>query len=64
MRYVSQCAVKVFIKGHKFGHEALDVAMDHTLIEEAGRIRLTHKLEETSDDICVRRLLGQDVVHS
>ena len=38
--------------------------MSHTLIEEAGRIRVSHKFEEPSDDLGVRRLLGQDVVHS
>ena len=64
LRYVSQRAVKVLVKGHWLGHEAINVAMDHTLIEEAGRIRLSHKFEEPSDDIGVRRLLGQDVVHS
>lgn len=64
LRYVSQRALKVFMKRHKLGHKALDVAMDHTLIEVAGRIRLSHKLEEPSDNICVRGLLGHDVVHS
>ena len=64
LRYVSQRAVKVLMKGHLLGHEAINVAMDHTLIEEAGRIRLSHKFEEPSDDIGVRRLLGKDVVYS
>jgi len=45
------------MKWHKLFHEALDVAISHTLVEEAGRVRLSHKLEESSDDIGVRRLL-------
>ena len=64
LRYVSQRAVKVLMKWNKLGHKVLDVAMDHTLIEEASRIRQSHKLEEPSDDIGVRRFLGQDVVYS
>jgi predicted subunit of tRNA(5-methylaminomethyl-2-thiouridylate) methyltransferase len=52
------------MKWHGLGHEALDVAMGHTLIEEAGRISLSHKLEETSYKIEVRRLLRQEVVYS
>jgi hypothetical protein len=64
LRYVSQWTVKVFMKWHILGHEILDVAMSHTLIEEPGRIRVSHKFEEPSDDIGVRRLLGQYVVHS
>jgi hypothetical protein len=64
LRYMSQRAVKVFMKWHRLGHEALNVTMRHTLIEETGRIRLSHKLEEPSNEIGVRRLLGQDMVHS
>ena len=52
------------MKWHKLFHEALDVAMNHTLVELAGRVRLSHKLKESSNYIGVRRLLGQDVVHS
>jgi hypothetical protein len=44
LRCVSQWTVKVFMKWHRLGHQALDMAMDYTLIEEAGRIHLTHKL--------------------
>ena len=64
LRYVSQRALKVFMKWHRLGHEVLYVAVGHTLIKEAGRIRLSHKFEESSDDIDIRRLLGHDVVHS
>ena len=54
LRYVSQRAVKVFMKWHELGHEPLEVAMDHALVEEAGRVRLSHELEEPSDDGGVR----------
>jgi hypothetical protein len=64
LRYLSQGAVKIFMKGHRLGHEALDVAMHYTLIEKACRIRLSHKLEKPSDEVGVRRLLGQEAVHS
>ena len=52
------------MKWHKLFHEALDVAMNHTLVELAGRVRLLHEVEEPSEESGVRRLLGQDVVHS
>jgi hypothetical protein len=52
------------MKGHRLGYEALDMAMDYTLIEKACRIRLSHKLEKPSDEVDVRRLLGQEAVHS
>jgi hypothetical protein len=64
LRYVSQWAVKVFMKWSKLRYEALDVAMDDTLVEEASWVSLSHELEETSDDIGVREFLGQDMVHS
>jgi hypothetical protein len=64
LRYKSQRTVKVFMKRYRLGHEALDVAMDYTLIEKACRIRLSHKLEKPSDEVGVRRLLGQEAVHS
>ena len=50
LRYVSQRAVKVLMKRHELSHESLDVAMDHTLVEEARRVRLSHELEEPSED--------------
>ena len=50
LRYVSQRAVKVLMKRHELSHESLDVAMDHTLVEEARRDRLSHELEEPSED--------------
>ena len=52
------------MKRHKLGHEALDVAVDHALVEETSRVRLSHELEEPSEGSGVRRLLRQDVVHS
>jgi hypothetical protein len=61
---VSQRAVELFVKWQKFGHETLDVAMGHNLVEEAGWIRLSHELEEPSEDSCVRRFLRHDVVNS
>jgi hypothetical protein len=64
LRYLSQGTVKIFTKGHRLGHEALDMAMDYTLIEKAGRIRLSHKLKKPSHIIGVRRFLGQDAIHS
>ncbi len=52
------------MKWHKLGHETLDVAMDHSLVEETGRVRLSHELEKPSEGGGVRRLLRQDVVHT
>ena len=64
LRYMSQRAVKVFMKWHELSHEPFNVAMDHALVEEAGRVRLSHELEEPSEDGGVRRLLRKDMVHS
>ena len=63
-RYVSQWAVKVFMKWDKLCHEPLDVAMDDTLVEEACRVCLSHELEEPSQDGGVRGVQRQDMVHS
>jgi hypothetical protein len=64
VRYESQGAVKVFMKCHLLGHEALYVTISQALVKEAGWIRLSHELEEASDDSGFRRLLGQGMVHS
>jgi len=64
LRNVSKRAVKVFMKRHELSHEPLDVAMDHSLVEEARRVRLSHELEEPSEDRGFRRLLRQDMVNS
>jgi hypothetical protein len=64
LRYKGQRTVKVFMNRHRLCHEALDVAVEYTLIEEACRIRLSHKLEKPSDEVGIRRLLRQDAVHS
>jgi hypothetical protein len=54
LRNVSQRTVKVLMKRHELSHEPLDVAMDHTLVEETRRVSLSHELEEPSDDRGVR----------
>jgi hypothetical protein len=52
------------MKWQKLSHEPLDMAVDHTLVEESGLVRLSHELEEPSQDGGVRGLLRQDMVHS
>ena len=40
------------------------MAVDHTLVEAAGWVCLSHELEEPSHSCGVRRLLRQEVIHS
>jgi hypothetical protein len=64
LRYVTQGAVEVFMKWQGLAHESLNVAVGHTLVEAAGWVCLSHELEEPSEGSGVRRLLGQEVIHS
>ena len=52
------------MKWQALAHESLNVAVGHTLVEAAGWVCLSHKLEEPSHGCGVRRLLRQDVIHS
>ena len=40
------------------------MAVGHTLVEAACWVCLSHELEEPSEGSGVRRLLGQEVIHS